>query len=171
MRRRLIALATGAALALGVAAPVAAQGGPDREWLEEEVILFGEEYCGFEVLLEDHFAKVKVLSFPQDAAGNQRFIVAGVFKSTLTNLETGASIDITLGGSITYDEAADGTAVGVGRGTVLFWYSDEEAAGSQLGQGLFYGRGTGTEWYDASGMVERATFTGRSTDLCAELSR
>jgi len=170
MRRRIVSLLAATLLALLSAMPAAAQGGPERIWLGEEEIPFGEEYCGFPVLLEDYFATTKVLIFPADEDGNQRLIQNGVFKSTVTNLDDpGQSTNLNLGGKITLYFNADGTVRVEGSGTILLWYSPVEAAVSELGAGIFLLHGRATERYGPTGLVE-ATYTGRVTDLCAQLA-
>ncbi len=169
MRRRLVSLLAAAVLLLGVAAPVAAQG-PETNWLPEEVIPFGSEFCGFPVLLEDHFAKVKELIFPPDEKGNQRIIVSGVYKSTLTNESTGESMRINIPGKLAIHFDADGSSVWHGSGNILVWYTPDQADESELGSGLFLVRGRVTEVYDAEFNLIEATYTGHVTDLCAELA-
>ena len=43
----------------------------------------------------------KALVFPPDRYGNSRLIASGVIKSTVTNLDSGAATDVTLGGKVT----------------------------------------------------------------------
>ncbi|MBW3612364.1 MAG: hypothetical protein KY392_00725 [Chloroflexi bacterium] len=167
--RRLVSLLASLALTLAVAAPAAAQG-PERNWLPEEVIPFGPEYCGFPVLLEDQFAKVKELIFPPDGEGNQRIIVTGIYKSTLTNETTGEAIGINIPGKLTIHFLADGSSVWHGSGHILVWYTPDQADESELGAGLFLVRGRVTEVYDADFNLIEATSTGRVTDLCAQLA-
>lgn len=170
MRRRIVSLLAATLLLLLSVLPAAAKG-PEHNPLPPEQILFGEEYCGFEVLLEDSFSSVKEHVFPPDAAGNQRITTGGVFKSTLTNLDPpGRSTNLNLGGHIAIFIRADGTARVEGHGNILVWYAEgAEAAVSELGAGLFLVRGRATEVYGPDGLVE-ATYTGRVTDLCAQLA-
>jgi hypothetical protein len=165
--RRFATLIAASLLILAVAAPAAAQ--PERTWLEPETIHF-EGYCPFPVLLEDDAVKVKELAFPPDAEGDQRLIYPGFYKSTLTNLATGASIRIMTSGSVNFTIRADGTASASGHGRTLVWYTAADAPDSDLGQGLFIVRGVATETYDADFNVTSATYRGTVRDICAELA-
>lgn len=170
MRRRIVSILAATLLVLLSALPAAAKG-PERFWLTPEEILFGPEYCGFPVLLEDSFSSVKAMVFPPDGDGNQRIVQSGLFKSSLTNLaDTGESTTLNLGGKITIYFRADGTVRAEGSGTILLWYSPAEAAVSELGSGLFLAHGRATERYGPAGNLVEATYTGRVTDLCAQLA-
>ena len=65
---------------------------------------------------------------------------------------------------------ADGRATISGKGTSLVWYGAEDAAASQLGQGIFLVNGTTSERYDAQGNLVAASARGRIVDVCAALS-
>ena len=132
--RRLVGLLAAIALLLTVAAPVAAQG-PARFWTEEVVQSFGPEYCGFPVELVDSFSANKALVFPADDDGNSRIIAAGVIKSTVTNLDSGATTDVNLGGKVTISFAGDGSVHAEGNGTIFGWYSPAEASAAETGVG------------------------------------
>jgi hypothetical protein len=165
-RRSAAGLVLGMLLGATIATPVLAVQ-PGRTWIGEETILY-DGYCSFPVLLEDSHASVKELAFPPDATGAQRLIYAGVFQSTLTNLDTGATTEVVIGSRVTYRFLADGTGRADASGRVLYYYTAEEAGVSELGQGLFLGAGRGFEEYDENGLT-RAGFTGRATDLCEVL--
>ena len=167
--RRLASLMAATALVVTLATPVAAAG-PVRTWLTEEEIPFGAEYCGFPVLLEDYFAKVKAFEFPVARDGSQRFTTAGVFKSTLANVDTGESIDVVLGGHLVQTLAADGSLHVEGKENTLIWYGSADAALAESGQGIFIVNGRATEDYDATGAFTGATYGGRLTDVCAMLA-
>ena len=166
--RRLISLLAAALLLLALAAPVAAQG-PERSWTEESELSFGPEYCGFPAQLVDTFSANKALVFPPDGDGNSRIILAGVIKSTLTNLDTEAATDVVLGGKINIFIRADGSAHVRGSGSIFVWYSPTEAPVTETGAGLFLVHGRATETYSAEGELLSADYTGRLIDLCAEL--
>ena len=166
--RRLVGLLAAIALLLAVAAPVAAQG-PERFWTEETVQSFGPEYCGFPVELVDSFSANKALVFPADDDGNSRIIAAGVIKSTVTNLDSGAATDVNLGGKVTIFFAGDGSVHAEGNGTIFVWYSPAEASAAETGAGLFLVQGRATEQYSTEGVLLSADYTGRLVDLCAEL--
>jgi hypothetical protein len=170
--RRLFAVGSALALTLVLAAPVAAQGAPERErWTEPEILFFGEEICGFEIMLEDTFANVNAFFFPVDRHGNERMMFSGGFRSTLTNLETHASIDITYFGRQVWWISADGTAEVTTSGGTLFWFTEQEAEVSEFGHGMWLLRGQGIERYDADGNLVHAGYRGKIVlDVCAALA-
>ena len=166
--RRLISLLAAALLLLALAAPVAAQG-PERSWTEETELSFGPEYCGFPAQLVDTFSANKALVFPPDGDGNSRIVLAGVIKSTLTNLDTEATTDVVLGGKINIFIGTDGSARVRGSGSIFLWYSPTEAPVTETGAGLFLVHGRATETYSAEGELLSADYTGQLIDLCAAL--
>ena len=148
--RRLTSLLAAALLLLAHAAPVAAQG-PERFWTDETEMSFGPEYCGFPAQLVDTHSANKSLVFPPDRHGNSRIIAAGVIKSTVTNLDSGAATDVVLGGKINILIGADGSAHVRGSGSIFVWYSPTEAPVTETGAGLFLVHGGATETYSAEG--------------------
>jgi len=170
--RRLFPLLAATALLLVLAAPAAAQG-PER--FPNEPITLGPEVfagtCAFPVQLVDTFAAGTIKLFPVDEDGDQRLLSTGGFRSTLTNLATGKTIDIKYFGRVELTFRADGTAdVRVSGGT-LNWITAADVH-STLGQGIWLVHG------HFSGRVDAETFlflepervTGRVTDICAALS-
>ena len=117
----------------------------------------------------DSFSANKALVFPADDDGNSRIIAAGVIKSTVTNLDSGAATDVNLGGKVTILFAGDGSVHAEGNGTIFVWYSPAEAAAAETGAGLFLVQGRATEQYSTEGVLLSADYTGRLVDLCAEL--
>jgi hypothetical protein len=166
--RRLVGVLAAIGFLLAAAAPVAAQG-PERSWTEEAVQSFGSEYCGFPVELVDTFSANKALVFPPDGDGNSRINAPGVIKSTVTNLDSGAAIDVNLGGRVAIFFGGDGSVRAEANGTIFAWYSPSEAAAAETGGGLFLVQGRVTEQYSTEGVLLRADYTGRLVDLCAEL--
>jgi hypothetical protein len=166
--RRFVGLLAAIGFLLAAAAPVVAQG-PERSWTEEAVQSFGSEYCGFPVELVDTFSANKTLVFPPDGDGNSRINAPGVIKSTVTNLDSAAAIDVTLGGRVTIFFGGDGSVSAEANGTIFAWYSPAEAAAAETGSGLFLVQGRVTEQYSTEGVLVRADYTGRLVDLCAEL--
>ena len=171
MRHRAMSLCA-ALLALVVAVgPVAAAGArPVLTWLPKETIDFGAEYCGFPVQLQDTFAAMLQAEYPVDRHGNQRTTFTGIFKSRLTNQETGRTTNIGLPGYSVFTVHADGSADYRVLGTALAWYTEADEAVSELDQGIWYVVGSATERYDPDGNLVEATYSGRKTDLCARLS-
>ncbi len=164
--RRGAALTVATLLVGAIAAPVLAAA-PERTWIGEETILY-DGYCEFPVLLQDSHSSVKELAFPEDGGGSLRYQYPGVFQSTLTNLDAEVSTEVVLGSQVRFDERPDGTAGASAWGSFLLYYTAEEAAVSEVGQGLFLGHGRAHEEYDETGLVS-ASFDGRLIDLCAVL--
>jgi len=151
------------------AAPAAAQG-PDR--FANEPVLGPEVFagtCGFPVLLEDTFVAGEARIYPVDQAGNQRIMVTGGYRSTLTNLATGATIDIKYFGRLQYTYRPDGLVEIRASGQVLHWYTAADAAFAGLdGPGIYLVYGHSVMLADAATnlLVEPATHRGRITDIC-----
>ena len=164
---RLGPLALGALLIAGLATPVLAAG-PERTPFGEETIPY-DGYCDFPVLLEDSHASVKELAFPPDSSGALRYMYPGVYQSKLTNLWTNATTTVVIGSNVVFTVRPDDTALAVGSGSLLLYYTADDASISDVGSGLFLGRGHGTETYDEDGLLVRATFKGSLVDLCAVL--
>ena len=122
------------------------------------------------VLGADTFARVQILTFPEQADGTVRQDIQQIFRGTLTNEDTGASIPYVLAGRGAFQFLADGRTLISGRGTSLVWYGAADAAASQLGQGIFLVNGTTSERYDAEGNLVAASARGRIVDVCAALS-
>ena len=105
------------------------------------------------------------------ARGTAAILLAGVIKSTLTNLDSEADTDVVLGGKINILIGADGSAHVRGTGTIFLWYSPTEAPVTETGAGLFLVHGRATETYSDEGALLNADYTGRLIDLCAKLER
>lgn len=163
--RRLTALALGIGLTLALAAPAAAAK-PDKTTFEPSVLpqeVF-EGTCGFPVELVDHFASAREFVF------GSHVMQTGGYHSTLTNLASGASIDLSYFGRLEIRETAAGTQV-TSSGKVMWWTTDDDAL-SDLGAGiwLIVGRMTVTLDPETSLVVVPETLRGQVVDLCAALS-
>jgi hypothetical protein len=170
MRKMAIA-ALGAVLLMVMAiSPAAAHGKPDRFVGTEPAVFEIEGICDFPVLGEDSVARFQILTFAEDADGNVRSDIEQIFRGTLTNEDTGASMGYVLAGRGAFRFWADGRTSLAGSGTTLAWYDAASAAASQLGQGIFLISGRITEQYDADGNLVAATARGRIVDVCAALS-
>ena len=169
---RLFSLLAAPALLLVLAAPAAAQG-PER--FPNQPVTLGPEVfagtCAFPVQLVDSFAAGTTKLFPVDANGDQRMLVTGGYRSTLTNLDTGESIDIKYFGRLEYIFRADGTVDLSVSGGALNWLTADDVH-SILGQGIWLLHGHVTARLDAETflLLEPETVHGRITDLCAALS-
>ena len=83
---------------------------------------------------------------------------SGPFVGTATNLDSGKTIRLNLGGSFSVVEHSDGSTTVTSNGFVI----------SSLFGTIFSGHGVIE--LDASGQVTSRTFNGREEDLCAELA-
>ena len=170
--RRLIALVIALASLAVFAAPAAAQG-PER--FPSEPITLGPEVfgdaCGFPVQLVDTFAAGGTKVFPVDENGDQRVLSTGGFRSTLTNLDTGKTVDIKYFGRLQYIFRADGTVDLSASGGTLNWFTSPDVH-STLGQGIWLVHGHITARVDAATffLLEPERVTGRVQDICAALS-
>ena len=170
MPRMPVALVSATLLVLLAASPAAAHGKPDRVVFTEPDVFQIDGACEFSVGGADDFARVQILTFSEDAAGTVRVNIEQIFRGTLTNADTGASIPYVLAGRGAFQFLADGRATISGKGTSLVWYGAADAAASQLGQGIFLVNGTTSERYDAEGNLVAASARGRIVDVCAALS-
>ena len=170
MRRMPIALVSAVFVILLAASPAAAHGKPDRVVLTEPEVFQIDGSCDFSVLGADTFAHAHILTYSADADGTVRLNIQQIFRGTLTNAESGASIPYVLAGHATLQLFADGRSLLLGNGTGLTWYGAGDVAASQLGQGIFLVSGSTSERYDADGNLVSASAHGRIVDVCAALS-
>ena len=170
MPRLPVALLAAALLMVLAASPAAAHGKPDRVVFTEPEVFQIDGACEFSVLGADDFARGQILTFPEDADGTVRVNITQVFRGTLTNADTGASMRYVLAGRGAFKFFADGRMLIAGSGTSLVWYGAADAGASQLGQGIFLVHGTTSEQYDAEGNLMDASARGRIVDVCAALS-
>lgn len=170
--RRLFSLVIALASLVAFAGPVAAQG-PDR--FPNEPVSLGPEVfagtCAFPVQLVDTFAAGTTKVFPVDENGDQRVLSTGGFASTLTNLDTGQTIDIKYFGRLDYTFHADGTVDLSVSGGTLGWFTAPDVHAT-LGQGIWLVHGHVTSRFDAETflLLEPDRVNGRVTDICAALS-
>jgi hypothetical protein len=170
--RRLIPLVIALATLAAFAGPVAAQG-PER--FPNEPVTLGPDVfagtCAFPVQLVDTFAAGNTKLFPVDENGDQRMLSTGGYRSTLTNLATGESIDIKYFGRLDYVFRADGTVDLSVSGGSLNWFTAGDAL-STLGQGIWLVHGHVTARLDAETffVLEPERVTGNVMDICAALS-
>ena len=170
--RRLVSLAIALASLAVFAAPVAAQG-PERFPNEPTTLgpeVFGDA-CDFPVELVDTFAAGSTKVFPIDEDGDERILSTGGFRSTLTNLDTGETIDIKYFGRVQLTYRADGTADVSASGGTLNWITSGDVL-STLGRGIWLVHGHITGRIDAETFffLEPERVTGQVVDVCAALS-
>ncbi len=170
--KALLSLAVALVSLLAFAGAVAAKA-PDR-FPNEPTVLGPDalaETCEFPVELVDTFAAGTTKVFPADADGDQRVLFTGGFRSTITNLDTGESIDVKYFSRIRYVFHPDGTVdVSATGGTINIFSADDVHA--TLGRGLFPVHGNSTARLDAETflLLEPDTIRGRVFDICAALS-
>jgi hypothetical protein len=119
--------------------------------------------CSFDVGV--HFTKQmeKAVTFSDGS-----FTVTGQYKATLTNLASGASVDLNIPGPGKYSVADDGTGtINLTGPWVIFIFPGQLGPGS-AGE-LLYTTGKGTFIQHPDGSVTFVHEQGTTTDLCAAL--
>lgn len=122
--------------------------------VREEQGPFTLDACSFPVLFQPTAPDVSNFFVFSDG----KIMGAGPYVGTATNLDTGKTIKINMGGHFTVVQHSDGSVTVTSNGSVV----------SSLFGDIFWGR-TVIE-LDASGNVTARTFDGRNEDLCAELA-
>jgi hypothetical protein len=144
-----------AALTLGVLV-LAGTAGATKPFMERQVQgpFTLDETCSFPVLFQPTgpaFTNFFVFS-------DGEIFGSGPFVGTATNLDSGKTIKLNLGGSFSVVERSDGSTTVTSNGFVI----------SSLFGTIFSGHGVIE--LDANGNVTSRTFRGREEDLCAELA-
>jgi hypothetical protein len=144
-----------AALTLGVLV-LAGTAGATKPFMERQVQgpFTLDETCSFPVLFQPTgpaFTNFFVFS-------DGEIFGSGPFVGTATNLDSGKTIKLNLGGSFSVVEHSDGSTTVTSNGFVI----------SSLFGTIFSGHGVIE--LDANGNVTSRTFHGREEDLCAELA-
>lgn len=173
MRRRFLAPIVAGLLCLTLAAPAAAKGPPTITRIGPSGIpadvLAGT--CDFPVEVVDTFSNSKAMEFPPQPNGDQVVRYTGGFRSTITNLDTGRSLQISYFGTGHYLFRSDGVIDIHGGGSVLVWFYPEDVlSGFDPGIYLMTGR-THFVVDAATGLaLQPAEINGKVVDLCAALS-
>ena len=170
--RRAVAVFAALGLILLLAAPAAARGKPEIIRLEPGVL--DEDFlagtCDFRAELVDSSTNSKLLLFPPEEDGSQLLRSTGGYASTLTNLDTGASIELKYYSKIDFDIQADGTQI-VTSGGVVFAYIFEGDDLSAFDPGLYLITGSYRAHLDANGFaLGPEQVKGKVVDLCAAIS-
>lgn len=163
--RRLAALALAIALTLTLVAPAVAAR-PDKTTFEPSVLpaeVFAGT-CDFPVELVDTFASAREFVF------GSHVMQTGGYHSTLTNLDSGASIVLRYFGRLTIRDTAAGLRL-EGSGGLLYWLTADDAL-STLGPGIWLITGRFSATLDAeTGLsVAPEVIRGQVLDVCAALS-
>jgi hypothetical protein len=161
------------AVALGaVLAPIAHGGKPFREQVplgssgemlpgEACPVSIAPKGVGLEVIGGNH-----ALSFFDDG----RFLVTGRHVDRVTNIATGASVVLELGGSVMDRPLDDGTTHGRASGTLGFVFLPGDAGPGDTHTGRFYVfTGTFRYVYDSTYTVTEFESVGTMQDVCALL--
>ena len=170
--RRAFAIVAAIGLVLAIAAPAAAKGKPEIIRLDPSGLDadFLAGTCDFRAELVDQSSNSKLMFFPLDADGSALVRSTGGYVSTLTNLDSGASITFQYYSKIDFDVQPDGSQIIHSGGSVfLFVFEGDDL--SSFGPGLYLVTGMTRSHVDANGFaVEPETVRGKIRDLCAELS-
>ena len=170
--RRAFAFVAALGLVLVVAAPAAAGGRPEIIRLEPTIL--DEDFfagtCDFRMELVDQSTNSKLLVFPPESDGSQLTRSTGGYVSTVTNLDTGASITVGYYAKIDFDAQADGSQVIQTSGAVLVyvWEGDDL---SVFDPGLYLVTGSIHSIVGPDGFaLEPERVKGKIVDLCDALS-
>ena len=170
--RRAFAFFAALGLVLTLAAPAAAKGKPEIIRLEPTVLdeAFLAGTCDFRAELVDTSTNGKVMLFPMAEDGSQLIRSTGGYVSTLTNLDTGASMEIHYYSKIDFDVQADGTQRIHSSGSV-FVYVYEGDVLSVFDPGLYLVTGSMRSVAGPDGFaLAPEQVRGKVLDLCAALS-
>ncbi len=169
--RRAFALLAALGLALTLAAPAAAKGKPEISPLDptilDEAFLAGT--CDFRAELVDASSNSKLMLFPMAEDGSQLLRTTGGYVSTLTNLDTGASIEIQYKSKIDFDVQPDGSQHIRSSGAVfVFVYDGDDHSAFEPGLYLVTGSMSGAYGPDGFALSPERV-RGKVVDLCAAL--
>ena len=155
--RRSLPVALASLLAIALAGPgLAAK--PTREVLEPAEPFVVSGVCDFDVLFEDVKVGYAIMTWDRPD-GSTAIIAAGQWQIRLTNLDSGATMDVVISGPefVNFDEESF-SDVGTGR-----WLLFDEGAGMWLASGRFD--------LTAGDITDiRGTIKGHSIDICAALA-
>jgi hypothetical protein len=156
-RRRVAASLGLVTVLLALAATPVFAGKPDREYLEPETFVV-DGACDFPVEIADINLRFKETLWERPD-GTLVIIGTGQWLSRLTNLDSGASIKVSISGP-GLTRIGDDSFSDVGTGAWLQWGFEE--GGMVLTHGRF-------EWVGDSIEDAVATLHGQSQDICARL--
>jgi hypothetical protein len=162
MRKRYVAALAAAVLAIAggaIFAPSALSDPPTIQTFPITATFFDTTDCAFPVQIDIVGTDLEITS----AAGDRIFDAFPNSRATLTNLDTGRSITVSIAGPGHTILGADGSFTLIGTGPTLFWLAPRLFPGITLFNGRF------VLSFDAQG---NRTFThvGETQDLCAELA-
>jgi hypothetical protein len=159
-----LVLVSAAAIAVGSAAPVSSAPPP-----EHDIELEAGQACEFGVGIDFSGGNRIVREFTDADGDVVRIIDAGKgFELTFTNLDTGESVVVPTGGSVTrttVNEDGTQTVTGTGHNVLILFPSDIPEGPSTT---LYVGRVIWT--VDGDGVFTLVSTSGRQVDLCAQLA-
>jgi hypothetical protein len=153
---RKLALAAGviAVSTLGALVLAGMAGATQPLMVRQEQGSFTLDACSFPVLFQPTAPDVSNFFIFSDG----KVVGAGPYVGTATNLDTGKTIKINMGGHFTFVQHSDGSVTVTSNGSVV----------SSLFGVIFWGRTV--IQLDANGNVTSRTIEGTQEDLCAELA-
>lgn len=172
--RRIFSLLVSVVLLLGIATPVAANGGgrypSERLPIEDFWTEFAPgETCDFAVRVEAVSGTITYTDMGTTLAGVKVDRLWFREVARFTNLSTGESAEFAERSPTIIRVRPDGSARIAYHGTYWTYFFDGDA--SNLARGLYWvENGLGIEYYDAFGTLISAHTQGTVTDLCALLS-
>jgi hypothetical protein len=125
------------------------------------------EACAHGILVRTWWMRIRSSEFPALPDGTVRLKDRGAARSTVTDLETGASVEAKGGSRLAFRNLPDGTLVVDGTGSLLVWYFEGDP--SELAPGVYLVNGHARETYAPDGTLVGATFDGRARNLCEML--
>ena len=165
LRPVLPCLALVALLVLSMApAAVAAQPTHTATPLPPDLEFAPGEPCEHGILVRTWWMRTRSSEFPALPDGTVRMADRGAARSTLTDLETGATVEARGGSRLAFRLLPDGTTVVDGTGALLVWYFPGDP--SELAPGVYLVNGHAREVYAADGTLLGATFDGRARNVC-----
>jgi hypothetical protein len=160
MRKRYVAALAVAALAVAASVIFASSALSDPPTIQRfpiDATSFDDVDCGFPVQIDIVGTDLEITS------GNRVFDAFPQSTATLTNLDTGTSITVSIAGPSHTTLGADGSFTIVGTGPGLFWLAPRLLPGITLLNGRF------VLTVDSQGNLTFSS-VGETRDLCAELA-
>ena len=122
------------------------------------------EACEHGILVHTWWMRTRSSEFAALPDGTVRLADRGAARSTVTDLQTGATIEARGGSRLAFRLLPDGTTVVDGTGALLVWYFPGDP--SELAPGVYLVNGHAQETYAPDGTLVGATFDGRARNLC-----
>jgi hypothetical protein len=170
--RRALAFMAALALVQTLAAPAAAKGQPEIVRLEPSVLDadFLAGTCDFPVELVDQSTNSKLMFFPVEDDGSQLMRSTGGYRSTVTNLDTDESIELSYYSKIDFDIQSDGSQIIHATGAVFTWVFEGDDL-SVFDPGLYLITGRTRSFIGPDGFaLAPEQIKGNVLDVCAALS-